>query len=179
MVAALIPIWILGAPLAAIYLLSVMFQADSSAAFLDRSSSLPRSDGASPDRHDATSALEASATLATISRLSGPVSPGAISRLSGPVSPGAISRLSGRVDPGAISRLSRRVSPGAISTLSRRVDPGAISRLSRRVSPGAISTLSRRVDPGAISRLSAGWTLSGALGLPLLTKRSSSSLDRE
>jgi len=45
-----------------------------------------------------------------------------------------------------------------------------ISSLSGRRSPGAISRLSQSGRSGRISSLSAGWSLSGLLGLPLLTR---------
>jgi hypothetical protein len=100
-----------------------------------------------------------SPTLDAISRLSGPVSPGAISPLSAPKPVGAIRTLSGRKNPGAIAALSGRRSPGAISKLSAPKPVGAISRLSQ---PRPV---------GAISRLSAGWYWSERLGMPLLTRR--------
>jgi|GEM_PF-4894027 hypothetical protein len=96
--------------------------------------------------------------LAAISELSKTPSPGAISALSGPVSVGSISSLSGRRSPGSISSLSRTRPSAAISSLSGRRSSATISRLSQ----------SSRSD--SISSLSAGWSLSGMLGLPLLTR---------
>ncbi len=93
-----------------------------------------------------------------------------ISRLSQPKPVGEIARLSASKSPGAISRLSGRVSPGSIAALSRRVTPGAISRLSQPKPVGAIRELSRPRGSATIARLSAGWELSGALGIPLLTR---------
>lgn len=140
MISAWVPVWIIGAPVAGILLLSAMFSGPASA----------------------------SASLRDERRRGGELD--TISRLSGPVSPGAISHLSGRVSPGAISRLSGPVSPGAIARLSGRKSPGAISRLSGHTSPGAISRLSSPRPVGSIARLSSGFYVSNLLGLPLLTR---------
>jgi hypothetical protein len=183
MTGAWLPLWIIGGPLLGILLLSSLYRGGTSASAalerrpLRRSRFAPvatpgyppagaytSSDGNAPSSvpwptgYRESVASERSPELESISRLSGPVNPGAISELSSPKSPGAVASLSGWKSPGAISRLSGRKSPGAIS------------RLSGPKSPGAIAALSRPRTVGSIGSLSAGFYVSKLFGLPLLTR---------
>ena len=151
---ALIPICILGLPFLGLLFLSAIYRGGTSA--FARSG--PHRGGVAARDGGYREPAMRSPELELISRLSGPVDPGAIRRLSGPVSPGAIARLSGRRSPGAIAKLSGHVSPGAISRLSGPKSPGAISRLSAPRPVGSIRTLS------------AGFYVSTLFGLPLLTR---------
>lgn len=143
---ALIPVWIIGAPLLGMLLLSLMFRGST---------------GVSPPPDRAFDR----AVGGKAARL--PATDGGSARS---VAVGAIAPLSGHVPPGAISQLSGPIAPVTIARPSGRTSPGAISRLSRSTAPGAISSLSAPRPTGAIAALSGGWLASNLLGIPLLTR---------